>query len=73
MNPEVSERNLTPTSTAAGSGSSGPVNEPSQIEQGQVLGMTETTRASPGCSRLPLSSTARPGLSVLPVLPGVQL
>ena len=72
MNPAWSERNLTPTSTAFGSFSPASVKELSQIEQGQVRGVTLTVMPAPGVSRLALSSAARVLIVAGPVAPGVQ-
>ena len=63
---------MTPSSTAAGSFSSGPVKESFQIEQGQVRAVTLTVTPALGVSRLPLSSAARVLIVALPVAPGVQ-
>ena len=63
---------MTPSSTAAGSFSSGAVKESFQIEQGQVRAVTLTVTPAPGVSRLPLSSAARVLIVALPVAPGVQ-
>ncbi len=72
MKPASSERNLTPSSTASGSFSSGAVKESFQIEQGQVREVTLTVTPAPGVSRLPLSSAARVLIVALPAAPGVQ-
>ncbi len=72
MKPAVSERNFTPNSIALVSGSWGALTELFQIEQGHGLWNTLTSTCAPGLSRLPLSSTARALIVVLPIEAGVQ-
>ena len=72
MKPEASERNFTPNSIPLGSRSWGALTELLQIEQGHGLWTTLTPTWAPGLSRLPLSSTARALIVVLPMDVGVQ-
>src|SRR5688500_4939976 len=77
MNPSVSGRSLTPTSTAwvsAWEATAGAAASPHR-EQGQVRGptVTVTVTPGPGSSKVPLSSTLRLRRVTVPCPAGVQV